>query len=437
MTTALVVPQDLQTLGREMYELVRLLYPICRSITGDGVRQTLALVGDRIPLQIREVPSGTQVLDWVVPPEWNIRDAYIKNGRGERVVDFKRSNLHVVSYSIPTHRRMTLDELREHLHTLPDRPGWVPYRTTYYTPDWGFSLSHDQLAALEPGEYEVVIDSTLAPGHLTYAESVLRGKSESEVLISTHLCHPSLCNDNLAGIALASALARALAGRALRYTYRFLFIPGTIGSITWLALNEEHLNRIAHGLVLACAGDPGPFTYKKSRRGNAEIDRAASVVLRHLNREFSFVDFSPYGYDERQYCSPGFNLPVGVFSRTPYGQFPQYHTSADNLDLITPQSLADSFAACWGIIAVLEGNGRYGSVNPKGEPQLGRRGLYRRVGGQQISKGDEMALLWVLNLADGDHDLLDVAERSGLPFAAVRRAADRLLEHTLVRGIDV
>lgn len=419
--------------GEGMYRLIEELYPICRSITGDGLRTTLRRIQREIPLAIREVPTGTPVFDWTVPREWNIRDAYVKNSAGERVIDFKRSNLHLVNYSVPVHRRMALTELREHLHTLPDRPDWIPYRTSYYKETWGFCLSQRQLDALPPGEYEVEIDSSLEDGHLSYGEYVISGESTDEVLISCHSCHPSLCNDNLSGIAVAVSLARELAEQPRRYSYRFLFIPGTIGAITWLSQNEDVIPRIKHGLVLAGVGDPGRFCYKKSRRGNTEIDRIAVNVLQKSGHPVEIVDFSPYGYDERQYCSPGINLAVGRLSRTPHGTFPEYHTSADNLEFVRPAALAQSFTVARKILNMLEGNRTYQNLSPKGEPQLGKRGLYRAIGGQADAGAREMAMLWVLNLSDGAHSLLDIAERSGLDFDAIEFAARTLQEHGLLK----
>jgi aminopeptidase-like protein len=423
---------DPDLLGRQLYDCVAELYPICRSITGDGVRETLRRLQRHVPLTVQEVPSGTQVFDWTVPREWNVRDAYVKNSRGERVIDFRRSNLHLVSYSVPVRERMSLAQLKPHLFTLPDRPEWIPYRTSYYTESWGFCLSQRQLETLPDGEYEVCIDSALAQGSLTYGECYLPGDSTDEILVSCHICHPSLANDNLSGVAIAAQLAARLGRFSRRYSYRFLFIPGTIGSITWLARNESVVPRIRHGLVLACLGDAGRFTYKKSRRGDAMVDRAAMHVLRHLG-DHEVVEFSPYGYDERQFCSPAFNLPVGRLSRTPHGQFPEYHTSADDLDFVRPAQLAGSFAACLAILEVLDGDRIYMSQNPKCEPQLGKRGLYHAIGGLTHSPVNEMAMLWVLNLADGQHSLLDMAERSGLRFDAVKGTADLLREHGLLK----
>jgi aminopeptidase-like protein len=423
---------DERALGEQLYDCVTDLYPVCRSITGEGVRETLQRLQRHVPLTVHEVTSGTGVFDWTVPDEWNIRDAYIKNARGERVVDFRRSNLHVVNYSVPVRERMSLEDLRPHLFTLPERPEWVPYRTSYYKASWGFCLSQRQLAALPDGEYEVCIDSSLAAGSLTYGEAYLPGESTDEILISCHICHPSLANDNLSGVAITAHLARHLGRLGLRHSYRFLFIPGTIGSITWLARNESIVPRIRHGLVLACLGDAGQFTYKKSRRGDAMIDRAAIHVLRQLG-DHEILDFSPYGYDERQFCSPGFNLPVGRLTRTPHGCFPEYHTSADDLGFVHPSKLAASLMACLRILHVLESDRVYVNQSPKCEPQLGKRGLYHAIGGFAHSPVTEMAMLWVLNLSDGQHSLLDIAERSELPLEEIERAASRLCEHSLLK----
>jgi len=425
---------DRNNIGLEMYQLVTELYPICRSITGNGVRETLRIIEKHIPLKIHNVPTGTPVFDWTVPREWNITDAYVKNSRGERVIDFQTSNLQVVNYSVPVKRRMSLAELRPRLFTLPDHPDWIPYRTSYYHETWGFCLSHNQLMELKDEEYEVCINSSLEPGFLTYGEYVLTGESLDEVLISCHICHPSLANDNLSGVALALFLAKYLNGAKRRYSYRFLFIPGTIGSITWLSLNEAQTSRIKHGLVLASVGAGDRFTYKKSRRGDTEIDRAVVSVLQHSGKSYDILDFSPYGYDERQFCSPGFNLRMGCLMRTPHGSFPEYHTSADNLDFVQPALLAESFVVGLTVVCSLDNNVVYANQNPKCEPQLGKRGLYRTMGGVE-SGVDELALLWVLNLSDGMHSLLDIAERSGCAFDTVKRAADILVEHQLLKQI--
>ena len=425
--------ENAATVGQAMHGMMRDLYPFCRSITGNGLRETLRGVQQQIPLDLHEVATGTQVFDWTIPKEWNIRDAYVKNSQNERVIDFQKSNLHVVNYSVPVQRRMSLVELKKHLFTLPDRPEWIPYRTSYYQESWGFCLSQLQLEALKEDEYEVVIDSTLENGHLTYGECFLPGELPDEILFSCHCCHPSLCNDNLSGIALATFLARHLLEAPRRFSFRFLFIPGTIGAITWLALNEDRIPRIKHGLVLTGVGDTGAIHYKKSRQGNAEIDRATAHVLKHSGQPHQLLDFSPYGYDERQYCSPGINLAVGRLSRSPHGTFPEYHTSADNLTFVHPEKLSESLATCLEIISVLENNRTFLNLSPKCEPQLGKRGLYRMVGGLADAGLSEMAMLWVLNLCDGSHTLLDIAERSGLSFQAILRASDVLVRHGLLR----
>lgn len=416
-----------------MYRFISELYPICRSITGQGIRDTFAHIQRHIPLSLTAVPSGTKVFDWTVPLEWNIRDAYVADRRGVRIIDYKQSNLHVVSYSTPIAARMPLRELKAHLFTLPDHPDWIPYRTSYYKESWGFCLSHRQYLELRDEDYEVVIDSSLKPGHLTYGEYYLPGDTAEEVLISCHACHPSLCNDNLSGIAVATFLAKSLQTAPRRYSYRFLFLPVTIGAITWLALNQQEVSNIKHGFVLTGVGDEGGFTYKKSRDGQADIDAAFAHVLRHCGEPFEITEFIPYGYDERQYNSPGFNLPVGCFMRRANGGYPEYHTSADNLDFVKSTSLARSLQVAQAVVEVLESNRGFVNTSPHCEPQLGKRGLYRTIGGNVTGRSAEMALLWVLNLSDGTHTLLQIAERAGLPFSTIKLAADALEGQGLLR----
>ena len=418
--------------GKAMMALIEELFPICRSITGNGARQTLKILQRLIPLVINEVPSGTKVLDWTVPDEWNIREAYIALQDGTRIVDFAENNLHIVQYSRPINSIMSLADLRPHLYSMPDQPDWVPYRTSYYAENWGFCLTHRQMSSLRDEPYRVVIDTDLAPGHLSYGELLIPGQTDDTVLISCHICHPSLANDNLSAIAVATMLARYVQTLRTRYSYRFLFIPGTIGSLTWLARNESKVGQIVHGLVLSCLGDPGSITYKQSRRGNAAIDRIAAHVLRHHAATHRVKPFGPYGNDERQYCSPGFNLPVGCLTRTPSGEYPECHSSADNLSLMRPESLAHSLSVLQQIVAIIEGDALYRNRNPKGEPQLGARGLYAAIGGERAPKFDQMALLWVLNLTDGNHSLLDISEQAELPFPAIRLAANALIAAELL-----
>ena len=426
--------RDPAELGKELHAFAAQLYPICRSISGEGIRQTLELIGERIPLRKFSVPTGTQVFDWTVPKEWNIRDAYVKDSSGRRVIDFQKSNLHVLNYSTPIRASLALSDLKSHLFTIPEQPDRIPYRTSYYKEDWGFCLSHNQFLDMHEGWYEVCIDASLDNGVLTYGECYLQGQTSDEVIISCHACHPSLANDNLSGLTVATSLAKLLSECDRRYSYRFLFIPGTIGAITWLARNQDAVGQIRHGLVLTCVGDAGGFHYKKSRRGNAEIDRAAEHVLKHQAEPFSILEFSPDGYDERQYCSPGFNLSVGCLMRSVWGRFPEYHTSADNLDFIHPAQLAGSLRLCAAIFDVLENNRKYRNLNPFCEPQLGRRNLYRATGGDAI--GEEIsARLWVLSLSDGEHSLLDIAERSGISFPRICEAAEQLREGGLLAPI--
>lgn len=391
------------------------------------------MIRKRIPLEIHEVPSGTKVFDWTVPLEWNVRDAYIKSKTGARVIDFKANNLHLMSYSTPLRTKMRLADLKPHLFSLQDHPDWIPYRTSYYQENWGFCLKHKDLEQLPEGEYEVLIDSSLEPGFLTYGESYLPGESSDEILVSCHVCHPSLCNDNLSGIAVAVMLAESMSARVRRYSYRFLFIPGTIGSITWLARNEQIVSRIKHGVVLTGLGDAGKMTYKRSRQGQAEIDRVLVHILKHSGEPHAVQDFFPYGYDERQFCSPGFNLPVGCLMRTPHGQYPEYHSSADNLHFVKAESLAQSHARCLAAFEVLEQNRVYLNQNPKCEPQLGRRGLYRSIAGQQEKQSRELALLWVLNGSDGRQSLLDIAEHANIPFRRIQTAAEELVQVGLLK----
>ncbi|MEQ1826351.1 MAG: DUF4910 domain-containing protein [Pirellula sp.] len=420
------------SIGQSMHDRLKSLYPICRSITGKGVRETLTQLQSVVPIVINEVPSGMRVFDWTIPLEWNIRGAWIRDACGNVVVDFKNHNLHVMSYSVPIQATMSLDALKQHLHFLPNQPDAIPYRTSYYQEDWGFCISHRTLASLAEGEYEVCIDSELAPGNLSYGELFLPGELEDEILISSHVCHPSLANDNLSGIVVATELARSVAAMATRrYSYRFLFMPGTIGAIAWLALNEHNAFRIKHGLILSGVGDAGNIHYKRSRMGDATIDRVVGHVLRNRDQPHAIHDFSPYGYDERQFCSPGFNLPVGCFSRSVYGTYPEYHTSLDNPEFVKPASLYDSLDVLRQVVHVLEENRRFLNTNPKCEPQLGKRGLYQRL----ESNADALGMFWILNSSDGKSSLLDIAERAGIPFGKISKIAKTLADCELIQEI--
>lgn len=419
--------REATTTGQELYALMERLFPIHRSITGDGVRETLRIIGEHVPLEMHEVPTGTPAFDWEVPREWTIRDAYIKDRHGRRLVDLKNNNLHVVGYSTPVRTTLTLAALKEHLHTLPDRPDSIPYLNSYWKDYWGFCLAHNAMLALPPDEtYDVCIDSTLADGHLTYGEYLIPGETDAEVLLFSHTCHPSLCNDNCSGLAMTALLARALRGRRLRYSYRFVWAASGIGSLVWLSRNAQAVQRIRHGLVLTGFGDPGSFTYKQSRRGDALIDRIVPLVLRGRDPGSQVVPFSVYGYDERQFCSPGFNLPVGRLSRTPYGEYPQYHTSDDNPAFVRPDRLEEAFATLLEIVEAVEAaDHQYRNTCPYGEPRLGKRGLFRPIGGSGLSRLEE-ARLWALNLSDGAHSVLDIVERSQLGFPTVTTAIAEL-----------
>ncbi|HYW35819.1 MAG TPA: DUF4910 domain-containing protein [Balneolaceae bacterium] len=430
------IPNDKRKIsGESLYGLIEELYPICRSITGDGLRKSLQIIQEKIPLNICELPTGTSVFDWTIPKEWNINDAWIKNSKGEKIVDFNESNLHIVNYSIPVDKNIRLDELKAHLHSIPDEPELVPYRTSYYEERWGFCLSHNQLESLRDDVYHVYIDSSLKEGSMSYGELLIEGETEEEVLITAHICHPSLCNDNLSGVSVAVHLAESLLDEDCRYSYRFLFIPSTIGAIAWLALHEENIDKVRHGLVLACVGDTGNVTYKTSRHRQAEIDRIAEYVLNESGDPYDIRPFSPTG-NERQFSSPAFNLPVGCFMRTPFGEFPEYHTSADDLSFVKPGALADSFSKLKKMIDVIENNGTYLNLNPKCEPNLGSRGLYSTSGGRVESKINQEAILWVLNYTDGEHSLLDIAEMSGLNFKQLKQAVVNLERVNLLKRLS-
>jgi aminopeptidase-like protein len=423
------------TAGAELQAFAAELYPICRSITGAGVRKTLQLINRRIALDWHEVPSGTKVFDWEVPLEWNIEDAWVGDAGGRRVVDFNAHNLHILNYSEPVRTVLPLGELRPHLYSMPAHADWIPYRTSYYHRQWGFCMRHREMVQLPPGKYEVVIDSSLAAGSLTYAECVLPGRTRQEVLFFTHICHPSLANDNTSGMAIATALAAWIAAAPRRYSYRVVFAPGTIGSLCWLQKNQQRLSRVRHGLVLGLLADPAPFTYKRSRRGDCEIDRVVEYVTHAIDPQARVIPFEPYGYDERQLCSPGFNLPVGRLTRSVNDGYAEYHSSADNLALISASRLEQSLDACKQVVEVLESNRRYINLSPKGEPRLGKRGLYGSVGGRSPADR-ERAMLWVMNQSDGKASLLDIAQRSGLGYPAISLVADELEKAALLRVAD-
>ena len=444
----------------EMYSLMENLFPICRSITGNGVRETLKILQNSIPLSKFEVPTGTKVFDWTIPKEWNIRDAYVMDSSGKKIINFKDSNLHILNYSIPKDIEITFNELKKHLFSIPDQPNEIPYVTSYYNENWGFCLEHKKLLNMKDEMYRVVIDSTLENGSLTYGEFFIEGESKDEILISTYVCHPSMCNDNLSGIVVATALAKYLKKFKLKYSLRFLFIPETIGAITWICKNEKKMKNIKHGLVLTCIGDRGKFVYKKTRMGNAEIDNTVIKILEKSNTSFDIIDFYPWGSDERQFSSPGFNLPIGSLMRSiPNREITkEYHTSGDNLDFMSKESLQDSFEKYFLIIGELEKNyGKhdtmpnnpnkkstnnhthyYLNTNPKCEPQLGKYQLYEHFGGQYSKEKKFMknAIFWVLNLSDGYHSLDEIAKRSNLDLELIENATKLLEIKKLVTKVN-
>ncbi|PJE81444.1 peptidase M28, partial [Candidatus Pacearchaeota archaeon CG10_big_fil_rev_8_21_14_0_10_32_42] len=419
--------------GDEIYSLIKKLYPICRSITGNGVRKTLGIIKDIIPINIYEVPSGTKVFDWVVPKEWNIHNAYIKNLKGKKILDFNKSNLYVLGYSLPIKKKIKLAELKKNLYTLPKYPNWIPYLTSYYNPSWGFCLSQKEYLSLKDEEYEVCIDSTLENGSLTYGELFIQGDLKQEILLSTYLCHPSLCNDNLSGVGLLTYLAKYLMEFKPHYSYRILFIPETIGAITWLSLNKNKIQNIKYGLVVTCVGDPGNLTYKKTRDGNSELDQIVKKVLDDSGEDYNLIDFFPSGSDERQFSSPGINIQVGSLMRTIYGKYEEYHTSADNLSFIESSFLDDSFKKYKEVLYLIENNNLYLNLNPQCEPNLGTKGIYSLIGGNKDEPLDKLALFWILNLSDGTNSLLDISIKAKIKFSVIKNTADILSEKGLIK----
>ena len=444
---------------KELFSLMQELFPICRSITGNGVRKTLRILKEEIDLKIINVPSGTKVFDWKIPNEWNIKDAYVKNSKGERIIDFKKSNLHVLNYSMPIKKTISKKELKKHLHSLPEKPNSIPYVTSYYKRNWGFCVAHNSLKSFNDDHYDVHIDSTLQPGSLTYGEFLIKGKTNDEILISTYICHPSLCNDNLSGIVVTTILAKFLSKISTHFSYRFLFIPETIGAITWLSKNKKNLSQIKSGLVVTCVGGNGIFTYKKTRNNDSEIDNITIDVLKKTKKEFQIRNFFPYGSDERQYSSPGINLPIGVFMRTPYYEFKQYHTADDNLNSIKKFALNDSLIMLLKIILEIEKKKPlfkqtqknkilksksevYQNLNPNCEPQLGRRNLYRNMSKRRlVDKNDsenmvELSICWILNFSDGLHSLKEISQKSNLPLKLIQKTAKLLVEKKLLKKLN-
>ena len=432
MNMAGVLSRDGLASGEEMHSFVRTLFPICRSLTGDGVRRTLNLIRDVVPgLTIHEVPTGTVAFDWTVPDEWNIRAAYIEDPSGRRIVDFASHNLHVVGYSTPIDTTMSLEELQSHLHSLPDKPDVIPYVTSYYKRDWGFCLTHSLRQTLVPGDYRVVIDADLQPGSLTYGEVVIPGSSTDEILLSTYVCHPSMANNELSGPVIATFLAKWIANADHKYTYRIIFVPETIGTIVYLSRHLEHLQRhVRAGFVLTCCGDEGPFSYMPSRTGSTYADKIARRILSRHQPNFVSYTFLQRGSDERQYCSPLVDLPVASVMRSKYHVYPEYHTSADDLSFVTATGLGETLGLYSEIVRELEHNEIY-LATTRGEPQLGKRGLYPNVGGQ-VDQQSVSAIIDLLAYADGSNDLAEIASLAGHELPTLQRLADVLVEHGLL-----
>lgn len=422
--------------GTVMFQLAERLFPICRSLTGEGVRETLRILQEHIPLQVHEVPSGTQAFDWNVPPEWNITDAWVKDEDGHRVIDFQKSNLHLVGYSEPFEGRLSLDELDSHLHSLPDEPDLIPYVTSYYSRYWGFCLPHHERLRLKEGMYDVKIESTLQDGSLTYADLLIPGASKKEILISTYICHPSMANNELSGPIVATFLARQLLEKPdLRYSYRFVFIPETIGSIVYLSRHLEELKKnVIGGYVITCAGDPGQFSYLLTPGANALVDQITLHVLAHSEPAFKTYDYLERGSDERQYCSPGVDLPIGSLMRTKYTEYSQYHTSGDDLSFISGEALAgtlDKYELC---LSVFEQNAVYKTTVPC-EPQLGKRGLYPTLS----TKDSGLQVRTMLNLlafCDGRRDLIEIAERIKVPVWELFPIVAKMSESGLLEQVE-
>ncbi len=414
-----------ESIGQDLHQLMSDLFPICRSITGEGVRETLRIIGQHIPLRIHEVPSGTQAFDWTVPKEWNIRDAFIKDEHGNRIVDFQENNLHVVGYSSPVDGWMSLAELNKHVHSLEEQPDAIPYVTSYYREHWGFCLTHNKRRMLEEGRYRVVIDSEIADGHLTYGELMIPGERDEEVFLSTYICHPSMANNELSGPVVMTFLAKWIMSQPRSYTYRIIFIPETIGSIVYLSRNFEIMKRnVIVGFNLSCLGDERTWSFVESRYGNTLAEKVVINLLSWMHPDFRRYSFLERGSDERQYCSPGVDLPVVTLCRTKFGQYPEYHTSLDNLDLVTPDGLEQSYRFVKACLELVERNRRF-NVQCMGEPQLGKRGLYPTLSTKKSGEAVR-SMMNLLAYSDGNNDLVDISNLIKMPVWELYPIVDSL-----------
>ena len=424
-------------IGNQIHKLASELWPICRSITGNGVRQTLQIIKQHLPqLQLFEVPTGTQCFDWTVPKEWNINDAYIIGPSGDKIIDFKVSNLHVVGYSTPINKKLSLSELKEHLYTLPDQPDAIPYITSYYSEHWGFCLTHHQFEQLEEGEYHVVIDSELKEGHLTYAELLIPGQSDEEVFLSTYVCHPSLANNELSGPTVTTFLAKWLLEQDnLKYSYRIIFIPETIGSLTYLSKNAEALKqRVRAGYNITCIGDDRDYSYIPSRAEHTLSDNVAKHVLSHIEPNYKTYPFFESGSDERRYCAPGIDLPIACVMRTKYNHYPEYHTSLDDLTLVTPDGLQGGYNALRKCLEVIENN-EVLKLTVLCEPQLGKRGLYPNLSTKQSNQMVSNMMNFI-SYCDGHSSTLEIAEKIKVPMWELYEIIGNLKREGLLVNAD-
>ncbi len=419
-----------------MYSLLEELFPYNRSITGDGVRKTLDRISLEIPLKQTSVKSGSQVFDRTVPDEWNVKSAKIYAPDGSILVDFAKNNLYLMSYSVPVNKTMSLNELKEHIITDKSRPDSVPYSTSYYNLNWAFCLEYSFVEKMSEGNYHVEIDSSLKPGELIYGESFLDNNSKKTILISSYICHPSMANDSLSGVVTAVQLFKELKKlNNLKYNYRFLFVPETIGTICFLENNKSNIKEVTeYGLVATCLGDKGSFTYKESRDPTRKINKIVKYVFAKRNLSERIKEFCPIGSDERQYCSPGFDLSVGVLTRSMYGEFPEYHSSADNLDFVKEEYLQESLDIFLEIIKTYESNHIFKRNNPYCEPQMGKYDLYRRTGGAGKDEIDKLSQqrMWLLNYADGKTDLIELSEKSGFDIFELKSASEALIKNNLI-----
>ena len=411
------------------------LWPICRSLTGNGNRRTLKILSEIINFNIKEVKCGTKCFDWNIPPEWNINEAWIKDKSGRKIIDFSKNNLHILGYSSPVNQVMSYYELKNHLYTLPDQPDLIPYLTSYYERQWGFCLSHNQMKVMNKKEdYKVFIDSDFNEnGSMTYADLVIPGESKDEILISTYFCHPSMANNELSGPLVTEMISKEVRKiKNRRFTYRFVYVPETIGSIFYLSKYGDHLKKyVKAGFVVTCVGDSGLFTYKKSKVGNSLTDRCAEIVLKQTENNFNIIDFFPSGSDERQYCSEGFNLPIGSLMRTMYGKYKEYHTSGDDKNFISFTAMKKSIEKYMEIINVIELNKTYTNNFPNCEPQLGKRGLYPPIYSKDNAKFIDI-MMWILSFSDGKNDMIYISEKSGFSIKELLPVVDILIDKNII-----